>query len=309
MILKRKILLLFVLAALSGPAFAQIAPPPKPPSKEQLKAEKEAQEKAEKAAKEKADAEAKAKAKQEADILKMLEKQAKGESSSAKLSEMSAATVHAKAEAFYTSAMSQINAKHVVWVKQNAKKIFVEKMDDLAFKVMARYYGKNEGLSENAIEGLQVLLLREAFMLESKAYSVYNKQALTINDKKTSLIIAREMLIDSSYQINDAQLDSINLLIKSNSIEITEATKEGGQTAPVQSRKISEKKVDNNSASNFSLTKVKLEESINALSEAKSQQENQMLEIKQHQQKITLMLSKMVNQVTEHQEKIIQNLK
>jgi len=78
MILKRKILLLFVLAALSGPAFAQIAPPPKPPSKEQLKAEKEAQEKAEKAAKEKADAEAKAKAKQEADILKMLEKQAKG---------------------------------------------------------------------------------------------------------------------------------------------------------------------------------------------------------------------------------------
>ena len=44
MILKRKILLLFVLAALSGPAFAQIAPPPKPPSKEQLKAEKEAQE-------------------------------------------------------------------------------------------------------------------------------------------------------------------------------------------------------------------------------------------------------------------------
>ena len=179
MILKRKILLLFVLAALSGPAFAQIAPPPKPPSKEQLKAEKEAQEKAEKAAKEKADAEAKAKAKQEADILKMLEKQAKGESSSAKLSEMSAATVHAKAEAFYTSAMSQINAKHVVWVKQNAKKIFVENMDDLAFKVMARYYGKNEGLSENAIEGLQVLLLREAFMLESKAYSVYNKQALT----------------------------------------------------------------------------------------------------------------------------------
>ena len=174
---------------------------------------------------------------------------------------------------------------------------------------MARYYGKNEGLSENAIEGLQVLLLREAFMLESKAYSVYNKQALTINDKKTSLIIAREMLIDSSYQINDAQLDSINLLIKSNSIEITEGTKEGGQTAPVQSRKISEKKVDNNSASNFSLTKVKLEESINALSEAKSQQENQMLEIKQHQQKITLMLSKMVNQVTEHQEKIIQNLK
>ena len=294
MILKRKILLLFVLAALSGPAFAQIAPPPKPPSKEQLKAEKEAQEKAEKAAKEKADAEAKAKAKQEADILKMLEKQA---------------TVHAKAEAFYTSAMSQINAKHVVWVKQNAKKIFVEKMDDLAFKVMARYYGKNEGLSENAIEGLQVLLLREAFMLESKAYSVYNKQALTINDKKTSLIIAREMLIDSSNQINDAQLDSINLLIKSNSIEITEATKEGGQTAQVQSRKISEKKVDNNSASNFSLTKVKLEESINALSEAKSQQENQMLEIKQHQQKITLMLSKMVNQVTEHQEKIIQNLK
>ena len=42
------------------------------------------------------------------------------------------------------------------------------------------------------------------------------KQALTINDKKTSLIIAREMLIDSSNQINDAQLDSINLLIKSN---------------------------------------------------------------------------------------------
>ena len=309
MILKRKILLLFVLAALSGPAFAQIAPPPKPPSKEQLKAEKEAQEKAEKAAKEKADAEAKAKAKQEADILKMLEKQAKGESSSAKLSEMSAATVHAKAEAFYTSAMSQINAKHVVWVKQNAKKIFVEKMDDLAFKVMARYYGKNEGLSEEAIEGLQVLLLREAYMLEKKAYSVHNKEAQAFNDKKTDLMIAREMLGDSSYQVSDVQLDSINIIIKNNTLTVTESAKEEKQTAPTQSRKMPEKKEEINAASNFSLTKVKLEESINGLAEAQNHQEQQMQEIKRRQQKITLMLSKMVNQVTEHQESIIKNLK
>lgn len=305
MILKRKILLLFVLAALSGPAFAQIAPPPPLPSKEQVKAEKEAKEKAEKAAKEKAEADAKAKAKQSADLKKLLEQQSKGESGSAKISEAAAATVYAKAEAFYSAAMSQINSKHVAWIKQNAKKIVAEKMDDLAFKVMARFYGKNEGLNEQGIEGLQVLLLKEAFMLENNVYNSQSKMARVISDKKTDLIIAGEMLADSSYQISDAQLDSINILISGKITTVTETAKEEQQSAQNKSMK----KAEGNIPSNLYLTKLKLAESINALSEAQSQQENQMLEIKQHQQKIIVLLSKMVDQVTASQEKIILSLK
>ncbi len=315
-----KLILLIILLTTSAHIFGQkpitvpktipvtmptTAPIPTPAPKGVSDADK----KAYKEAKDREEAQKKEEAKRREEIKKMLEQQSKSESSTSKMSQTAEAAVLAKAEAFYSAAMSQINSKHVTWVKQNAKKIFVEKMDDLAFKVMARYYGKNEGLSEEAIEGLQVLLLREAYMLEKKAYSVHNKEAQAFNDKKTDLMIAREMLGDSSYQVSDVQLDSINIIIKNNTLTVTESAKEEKQTAPTQSRKMPEKKEEINAASNFSLTKVKLEESINGLAEAQNHQEQQMQEIKRRQQKITLMLSKMVNQVTEHQESIIKNLK
>lgn len=296
MILKRKILLLFVLATFSVTVFAQ-----KSQTKEQVKAEKEA--------KERAEAAAKAKAKQLAEFKKMMEQQSKGESGSTNISEATAATVNAKAEAFYSAAMSQINPKHVAWIKQNAKKIFAEKMDGLAFKVMARYYGKNEGLSEEAIEGLQVLLLRETYMLENKSFNLYNNQAKDISSKKNELVLVNEKLADDKLTLSNNELDSINLLIKSNTIAVKEITAQAEKSEQSESRKTPEKKVDNNAPSNLYLTKLKLAESINSLSEAQSQQEEQMLEIKRHQQKITLLLSRMVNQVTEHQEQIIQSLK
>lgn len=310
-----KLILLVFLLNTSSDIFGQkptTAPKPATPPPMPTTAPKEASEaekKAYKEAKEREESQKKEAAKKKEEIKRMLEQQSKAESSNSKLSQSAEAAVLAKAEAFYAAAMSQINSKHVAWIKSNAKKIFAEKMDDLAFKVMARYYGKNEGLSEEAIEGLQVLLLREAYMLEKKAYSMHNKEALSINDKKTDLMIAREMLADSSYQVSDAQLDSINLLINnSNTIELVQATKEE-QTAPVQSRKIPEKKADNKTAPNFTLTKFKLEESIVGLTEAQYQQELQMQEIKRHQQKITVMLHKMADQVTASQDKIIQELK
>lgn len=262
---------------------------------------------AESIAKEKADA--KAKAKQLAEFKKIMEQQSKGESGSTKLSETAAATVNAKAEAFYSAAMSQINSKHIDWIKQNAKKIFTEKMDGLAFKVMARYYGKNEGLSEEAIEGLQVLLLREAYMLENQSLNLYNKQAKDISSKKNELLLVNDKLADDKHTLSNNELDSINLLIKSNTIAVKEIADQVEQSEQSESRKMPEKQTDNSAPSNLYLTKLKLAESINSLSEAQNQQEQQMLEIKLHQQKITLLLSRMVNQVTEHQEQVIQSLK
>ncbi|MEO5946287.1 MAG: hypothetical protein ABIP79_05685 [Chitinophagaceae bacterium] len=297
-----KITLLIIFTIFSFAATAQT--PPKQNSKEY----KEAMEKAEKDAKEKAEEEAKAKAKEKERLRKLMEQQAKSEGSQTKMSESTAAAVNAKAEAFYATAMSQINSKHVAWIKQNAKKIFVDKMDDLAFKVMARFYGKNEGISEEGIEGLLVLLLREVYILENKAYNMQSKMVQVLNDKKTNLMLAGEMLADSSYQVSDAQLDSINMLVNGKSTTVAETAKEE-KSVPDQSKKMPEKKADNSAPSNLHLTKLKLAESINSLSEAQSQQEKQMLEIKQHQQKITSMLSKMVNQVTEQQESIIKNLR
>jgi hypothetical protein len=81
--------------------------------------------------------------------------------------------------------------------------------------------------------------------------------------------------------------------------------------AKIDAPEMSARKMPENTVavSNLSLTKAKLDENIEHLNKANEEENLRMQEITKRQQKITLMLSRMVNQVVESQDTIIQHLK
>lgn len=300
MILYKKIIVLFAFFSFSTTVFAQSTTK----TKEQAVAEAQAKEKAE----------AEARAKEREARRKLLDQQAKGEHSQAKMSETYAATVNAKAEAFYSSVMGQINEKHITWIKENAKKIYEKNLDELTIKLMANYYGKKAGLNKTDIDGLQVLLLRETYMLSKNEYDNYQNQAQEGKEKIMTLLMARQMLADSSHHVSREQLDSINLLLNTFNIaekesSLNEAVQQRTQQtkpAEIASRK---RPVATVSLSELSLTQLKLSENITGLNGMEDEQNLRMQQIAQRQQKITQMLSTMVNEVAASKDSIIKNLK
>ncbi len=299
--INKRIIVAFVFCSLPAIVFAQS------PGKTREQIEMEAK------AKEKADAEARAKAREEA-IKKMKEAQAKAEHNQTKMREAAAASVNAKADAFYSMAMSQINEKYITWVKENAKKINDENLDGLAFKIMANYYGKKEGLSQIAIDGLQVLLLRETYLIGKNEFRNYLKSTQVTEERISNLVTAQQLLSDSSNEVNRAQLDSINILLNTSETTKTEnryqqetrQTTGNAQKPEITTRK---EQVSTVSISALTLTKMKLAEKITDLNGMGEEQALRMQQITLRQQKITQMLSTIVNQVTDSKEAIIKNLK
>jgi hypothetical protein len=129
--------------------------------------------------------------------------------------------------------------------------------------------------------------------------------------KKISFAGAQGILSDSSRQVSNEQLDSINLLISNPGTEKKETPVMQPGMAKIDAPEMSARKMPENTVavSNLSLTKAKLDENIEHLNKANEEENLLMHEITKRQQKITLMLSRMVNQVVESQDTIIQHLK
>lgn len=229
---------------------------------------------------------------------------------SAELSKTTVAAVQAKAEAFYKTALSQVNSKHIAWLKENAQKVSQKKLNEISIRVITNFYGKNEGLDSAAIDGLMVLLLREAYMLEEKTFDENKKNAGDIKDRKKSLYDAYQLLSDSNHIASNNELDSINLLINSAETLLKDSAanrienKQG--EASSSSRNIN---MSNTGAlSDLSSTQKKLAHKITALIDSQNHYESEMQEIADHKQRITKILFKMVDQVTEKQDTIIKGL-
>ena len=70
--------------------------------------------------------------------------------------------ISAEEEAFFQKAMTQINLKHVNWVKEKAGEVNRQNMDVDAINAMARNYGQVSGLGETDIMALTFIVMMEA---------------------------------------------------------------------------------------------------------------------------------------------------
>ena len=67
-----------------------------------------------------------------------------------------------EAEAFYNKAMSQINKKHVVWIKSTAKNTNEKKLEEADIKKLASQYATAGSLANGDIDALVMLVMMEA---------------------------------------------------------------------------------------------------------------------------------------------------
>ena len=116
-----------------------------------------------------------------------------------------------EAESFFNNAMSQINRRHVNWVKTSAATLNQKKMSDADAQKMASTYGLKNNLSNSDIEALAFLVLMEAHKSAQEDLKAIMAKVKAINKQKQSL---RDM--QSKLQRQDAKnvvhLDSITLL-------------------------------------------------------------------------------------------------
>jgi hypothetical protein len=116
-----------------------------------------------------------------------------------------------EAEAFYTKAMSQINAKHVRWINSTAKETNANYLTPEDVMTKARSYGVLGKMGDGDIEALAFLVLMQASKSAQEDLKAIMAKVKSINNQKAK---QREMLSKMQQQqsMTNVQLDSFKLL-------------------------------------------------------------------------------------------------
>lgn len=116
-------------------------------------------------------------------------------------------------EAFYAKAMSQINTKHVRWIKSTANEANERNLATEEVMEKAKNYGLLGGLSGLDIEAIAFLVMMQASKSAQEDLKSIMAQVKGINDQKEKLREAETALKDQGRYISRVQLDSFKLLL------------------------------------------------------------------------------------------------
>lgn len=116
-------------------------------------------------------------------------------------------------EAFYAKAMSQINTKHVRWIKSTANEANERNLATEEVMEKAKNYGLLGGLSGQDIEAIAFLVMMQASKSAQEDLKSIMAQVKGINDQKEKLREAETALKDQGRYISRVQLDSFKLLL------------------------------------------------------------------------------------------------
>lgn len=219
---------------------------------------------------------------------------------------------NAQAQAFYSKAMSQINTKHISWINETSEKLKHGAIKETAIRQYTKNYVKAEGVNEQSIDGLIVLVVQEAYDKIFKESDDLYEKINVIKYKKYKLQDILLRVNDSTKQFSRNELDSINLLISDEKLDTkkksSSKTEEAVEKAPTTEFGRSP---DANSVSvaDLALVKKKINNAIEILSDFGKQQSKQLAEINDKQDQLQGMLYMMMQQVSESQISIIEHLK
>ena len=116
-----------------------------------------------------------------------------------------------EAEAFFKKAMSQINPRHVAWVKLTAKTVQEQKMQETEIRKAATGYASPLNLNDASIEALCFLVMMQAARDASEDLKEIMAKIKSINQQKQD---QRDLLSKMQRQqlLTTIQLDSFMLL-------------------------------------------------------------------------------------------------
>lgn len=116
-------------------------------------------------------------------------------------------------EAFFTRAMSQINAKHIRWVKSTALESNQKNQSPDDIMIKSRAYGNLGGMNGQDIEALAFLVLMQAAKSAQEDLKAIMAKVKSINDQKAKMRAALANLENKNATFTRVQLDSINRLL------------------------------------------------------------------------------------------------
>lgn len=197
-------------------------------------------------------------------------------------------------EAFFTKAMSQINTKHVQWVKNSATEANQKNLTAEDIQAKARTYGLLGGMNSQDIEAIAFLVMMQASKSAQEDLKSIMAQVKSINNQKSRIREALAALDDKSHSISRVRLDSFKLLLKpqpnvrqTNNIPATRA--------------VSQLEIEN--------MKTGLADSRDSLSEMGEMQQLKMQMLMDRRSKLMSTLSNLMKKISQTQDSIIDNLK
>ncbi|MEO7045460.1 MAG: hypothetical protein ABI091_09170 [Ferruginibacter sp.] len=223
-------------------------------------------------------------------------------------------TASVETETFFKKAISQINPRHVAWIKATATTIHQKNLSDADAKKMASQYGASGNMNNSTIEALTFLVMMQASKDAQDDLKSMMADAKSRNDQKKQLRDLLQNLQQNKNELSRPRLDSIKLVIKKQPAMQTVNT--GKVIQPL-------KVVPVNTARDKQVTtvspKVTKEEIDKAAAEIKAKQdslsemgETESLRLQMAMDRRSKMmenLSNMLKKMSDTQDQIIQNLK
>ena len=200
----------------------------------------------------------------------------------------------AEEEAFFSRAMSQINAKHVRWINSTAKEANEKNLSPDEVMSRSNAYRNMGSLKDQETEAISSL----AMILMSKDKKENLKIIMTrlkaLKEQKEKIMAAISALDDKNRSVTRPQLDSFKLLL------ITRPSDQRKNTVP-SSRAVTPIEMNE--------TRTRLSEQRDSLSELEEEQQLRMQMMMERYQKIMETLSNLMKKIAGMQDAIISNLK
>ena len=200
----------------------------------------------------------------------------------------------AEEEAFFSRAMSQINAKHVRWIKSTAQEANQKNLSAEEVQVKTSSYGMLGSMGSQDIEALAFLVLMQASKSAQEDLKAIMAKVKSLNNQKSKVREAIAALNNKNSTITRAKLDSCKLLIQS--------------TTNVQKTKtVSSSRAVTQSEINETITR--LSDQRDSLSEMGEEQQLKLQMLLDRRSKLLSTLSNLMKKISQTQDSIIANLK
>ena len=197
-------------------------------------------------------------------------------------------------EAFFTKAMTKINAKHVRWIKSTAQEANQKNLAAEEVQVKTSSYGMLGSMGNQDIEALAFLVLMQASKSAQEDLKSIMAQVKSINNQKSKIREALASLDDKNRSITRARLDSFKLLLK------PQPNVKRTNNIP-STREISQVEIDN--------MRTGLIESRDSLSGLGEERQLKLQILMDRRSKIMTTLSNLMKKISQTQDNIIANLK
>ena len=197
-------------------------------------------------------------------------------------------------EAFFSKAMSQINAKHVRWVKSTATEANQKNLTAEEVQSKAGSYAVLGNISGADIEAIAFLVLMQASKSAQEDLKAIMAQVKSINNQKSKIREALAALDDKNRSITRVRLDSFKLLLK------TQPNVKRTNNIP-STREISQVEIDN--------MRTGLIESRDSLSGIGEERQLRLQILMDRRSKLLTTLSNLMKKISQTQDNIIANLK